>query len=382
MMFTGIVKARTEIIPKMCSYDRKHAIMALGEVMGFDDGINREQRQYINLNNAAWDVIESDMLNFGGMEKDRNLSGFLNIIFSNFYRQAAASVSIEAQSALEKFTAAIQDIELGSVRHKTLDAIKAAYVEHICKPSQERKGKGDNFRVNDKNIDYLTGASCRENQYYDRIGDYLKALYEEYASLPYIKREQIYYGDFLKEITEAIKEGCRLDLTLQSGRSMQIRPYKVLSNSLSTYNYLVGYTVPPFDSGEEAKIASFRISRLKAVAAQAQRAGRDKLTKDERAEINRQISQKEAPYLVGKMNEIHIRLTPAGVKEYNSRIHQRPQYKEIRDGNVYIFECTQSQIEHFFLSFGKDAEVLLPAPLRHSFADKYRQALLNYRETE
>ena len=55
----------------------------------------------------------------------------------------------------------------------------------------------------------------------------------------------------------------------------------------------------------------------------------------------------------------------------------RPMPEKIQ-GDIYYFNCTPMQIRNYFLTFGKDAEILAPASLRKTFAKIYREAAKIY----
>jgi len=103
-----------------------------------------------------------------------------------------------------------------------------------------------------------------------------------------------------------------------------------------------------------------------------------KLTEQQKANIRIGIEQKETQFLVGELHEIHVKLTPQGLKKYNAKVHLRPLYETIIDDDIYVFRCTQMQIEFFFLEFGADAQIISPEPLRQRFADIYNAAAAAY----
>ena len=67
--------------------------------------------------------------------------------------------------------------------------------------------------------------------YFERV--YLKALFEEYARLPYAKREQIYFKDWIKDFNTAKNEGRSLKIYQStSQKSFHVIPYKILQDRL------------------------------------------------------------------------------------------------------------------------------------------------------
>jgi predicted DNA-binding transcriptional regulator YafY len=59
-------------------------------------------------------------------------------------------------------------------------------------------------------------------------------------------------------------------------------------------------------------------------------------------------------------------------------LHRRPQISSELSPNTYEFISTKEQLEYYFFSFGKDAEILEPQELRDVFTQKYNEALQLY----
>ncbi|MDL2264733.1 WYL domain-containing protein [Synergistaceae bacterium OttesenSCG-928-I11] len=164
---------------------------------------------------------------------------------------------------------------------------------------------------------------------------------------------------------------------MQSGKKFQIAPYRLSSDKLSIYNYLIGYICPMTqDEAAQSKIGSFRISRIASV--QPVRTMRVELSEQQRERLEDEISRKGAPFLVEEASEIVIKLSEEGVRKYHAQLHLRPRYLEKRDGDRYVFHCTERQAEYYFQKFGRDAEVISPAHLRERFIHFYSDALEMY----
>lgn len=91
------------------------------------------------------------------------------------------------------------------------------------------------------------------------------------------------------------------------------------------------------------------------------------LTKEQEKNIENILEHQEVEYLLNEPESIEIRMTENGKKIYNSRIYMRPKRIEIKDNNIWVFNCTQLQAYNFFFSFGENAEVINPPELRDRF---------------
>ena len=95
--------------------------------------------------------------------------------------------------------------------------------------------------------------------------------------------------------------------------------------------------------------------------------------------IETQLSNYSPAYLVGKPEQIRVRLTPKGKLSYQTRLYSCPEKIEaLSTDDTYVFDCTQQQIFNYFFSFGPDAEIISPEYLRNRFRNVYENAFTQY----
>lgn len=105
-------------------------------------------------------------------------------------------------------------------------------------PTLIKKGEdgGRKFRINKHNIEILSNVE-ESNNYDGILGQYLKAIYEEYAQKPNYIREQIFFADNLEEINKGIKEQKNLKFFYQKInhlKSCHIKLFKVKQILITT----------------------------------------------------------------------------------------------------------------------------------------------------
>lgn len=335
-----------------------------------------DQKQHLNLSVYAYDVIHSDMLLFD----NQKITNFLNLIFDHYRLDAEASISL----VLGRYRSELDDIfSKIKTEDKTKKVIIDTFVERkknmlINKAAQYEKGNYFKFYLNKKNFEYLTGdksdcdePDCNENDYYKNCGQYIKSVIEEYARLPYVERERIYYKERISIIEKAIKEKKQLHIITGSKKIYYVYPYKILQDPLATTNYLVGFSYSDIRSKEQKIPCSFKIAALQTVK---MKTDNGKITAKEEAFLEQKIERRGVQFMVGEETRIRIRLTEAGVYRYNRYIHLRPAVSEIQEPNIYVFNCTETQAQFYFFKFGADAEVLEPERLRKHFQEMYRDA--------
>lgn len=329
-------------------------------------------KQRLNLSYFAYQIVESDRYAF-----NESLSGFLNRVLEYYAPSAEASISQTLsvyKGELEK-TLAESSGEEKTRRKLIKQLLKQREEILIRKISSYEKDSTHQFWINKKNLEYLSGenSECGEDIYYDnRRGKYIKCVIEEYARLPYVKRELIYFTPFVEIIKQAIQTEKQLRIETQAGKIFSVYACNILSDPLSTVNYLAGYSRKYNCPEEEKKLCSFRISALKSVKLEKSKSAF--LRKCEKELLNEKLSSRGVQFLVGGEEEICVRLTAEGIHKYNRQMHLRPALKEKRDGGIYVFDCTMAQAEFYFFKFGKDAEILSPPALREKFASMYEEA--------
>ena len=126
-----------------------------------------------------------------GPQKTIKFSTIINTIFANFHQLADASISIRCMQKQEE----LEERKTFKLSKKEIELLVSEYKLTLLKKIKiNQKGVGVKFRINNENFDLLDLSE--EDEYYDgSIGAYIKALCEEYARIPYYKRERIFFYD-------------------------------------------------------------------------------------------------------------------------------------------------------------------------------------------
>lgn len=344
--------------------------------MAFQD-IYNDHKQHLNLSEQAWMILEQDRAAFG----EESLTGFLNYILLHYCKEADASLFRTRLRKAEQYRDALAELPK---EHRTRAAEILADRDVAVIRAKIRaypKGHSIKFRLNNELVSYLSSEpdnkadgrcenACCEDVYYKKPGLYLRAVLEEYARLPYLRRERIYFAEWFKDIEVCI-DGHQVELQVASGREFLVRPYQIMTDAQSTYHYLVAW------SDEAERCYAYRISNLKNVR-QISRNG--KLSAEKKQKIEQTLAEKDVPYIGDPVDEIRVQLTPFGQKKYRTILHQRPRYKAVENENVYVFDCTQRQAMVYFTRFGSDATILSPARLADDVRNFHYRALQNYPE--
>lgn len=326
---------------------------------------NEDHKQRVNLSSLARSVIEIDQSVF---DEAGSLSGFLNRVITAFRDNAEASIDLAANQRRQHLLADGYD-------HDIAQRLTSRYRQQLMQ-KKESYPQGDSliFRLNNHNFRILYEDRA-ESTAYSAPSKYLKALLEEYARLSPSERERVYYRNCIDgALQPALDAGYLLELH-SGGKQFLVKPHSIMADPFNSHLYLVGLARRVDKPAEQETIASFRISRLEQAKTRRNPSGR--LSAEQRRQIEKQLQLVGVQYLVGNRNHIAIRLTAAGRQAFLQRSYMRPVPESV-EGDVYHFYCSVMQIRNYFLSFGKEAQILEPASLRKEFFKFYRDAYQSY----
>lgn len=345
--------------------------------MGFD--INDEHKIRITLSERAYAILIEDMDIFG----INKLSTIINTIFYNYKHDAKASINLYREQRILELNQLLANTHISTSNRDSV--ISAIYENEYTKIKEQiklydtLKGSNKLYHINKENIDYLTYECTEEEEYGYRPGKYLRAVIEEYCELPFIKRERIIKKDIYEKIVNACQNHNILKIHIVNQISTQlfyVYPYKIVTDPLSTRSYLVCYSRKAEDDDKNKVIASFSLSRLNMPTTLK---GTFTLTKSQITTIEQTLINNSAAYLIGKTEQIKVKLTNKGKQIYKTKLTSRPQkIDSLSTDDIYVFNCSHHQIYNYFFSFGGEAEIISPIELRYKFMSAYTNAVDKY----
>ena len=225
---------------------------------------------------------------------------------------------------------------------------------------------------------------------YQTVGNYIKAIIEDYALQDFYTREEIYYRQLYERVVSELnalpEEKALLHiryLVSDELRDFRVKPYRMSYVAESQFHYLIGLSKDMNNEESEYSPAVFRLSRIKSIS-RTPSYGSPKITHKELMHLISAINERGVQFLLSEPVEYKIKLTPQGVVLYNTILHLRPIADPSKttsddEGNVTMrFISTFQQISNYFFQFGKDALILSPSTSTLSFQDRYREAYEAY----
>ena len=357
-----------------------------------DPDFHIENKQRLNLSREAAETILRDSEILGERRTSdavgKLTSTVLNHIFRCFYEEADASVEQGVQRLRVQLAGSLEAMADSPEKEQAVELLVRAWrqeAQKSCTVRLKKRGISVNFRIDQGNLEHLVSENCQtEGPFYkNQVGEYIKAILEEYAELPYVRREQIYCREVCDEIRKALVNRNLLKITLHSvsretglHNVMYMKPYEITTDPEHLYNYITGFCLI-----EEENLWRPTSVRLSSVLRCEVRLSSGFLSARQIRELEQTVEKYGVQYLANRnaAEEILVRFTPAGERLYGRLLHLRPAWeRKGTEPRTYIFTCSPRQAENYFFKFGADAEILRPAWLRQRFQEKYREALEAY----
>lgn len=355
-------------------------------------GARVENKQRLNISNQAYAVLYGDIGVFepdgDGLRREPEVSSkIINKIFRCYRETARASIAQRLKSRRAELVSVLQQMA-PNVKKQAIELLLNDYRDQLTSEIAVRiseKGQSITSRIDIENIAYLASdEGQKEGEFYQcNVGQYIKAVIEEYAEHPYVERESIYFKEELDQIKKAISEKKLLkvylhSVTVANGTKKQnvlyMKPIKVQQDVERLYNYVVGLKSTTNEGPWE--LGAVRITSIQECRCLSQDAP---VKSAEKTRIESVIQRNGVQYLSGgeQTHKIIVEFTPEGEKLYGRMLHLRPRYTK-RDASVYEFECTLQQAENYFFRYGHNVRILEPVSLAQKFCRRYQSAAKKY----
>lgn len=363
-----------------------------------------EQRQHLNISNAAYEVLVNDKDIF---EERGGLSGIVNRILMNYMDETEASITLAVERKKQEYVQIIQNADLAdkskstnksphfsSAVNITLDLLlsdyKATLINHYLNelPPRERQF---NVRLQNDIYDILGPSVPLADECYNSAGNYIRAILEDYASKSVYQRERIYFRDVYETIQSKLlipsKDRPLITIRTRSAtgilRDFRIKLVGLSKEADAPYHYLITLSRSATEANDDYKPSTIRLSRIVKMR-DTPSYGSGKITAKETSLLKNAIKQRSIPYLLDDTDDYSIELTTEGLALYKTILHLRPSAdnsmtEHLQNGNQILhFRCTYRQIENYFFQFGSKAHILSPKEAATRFKKAYEEACKTY----
>lgn len=272
-----------------------------------------------------------------------------------------------------------------------------------------------------------------EDGFYTGPKEFLESMLYHYAILPTAERERIYFAPQYRYLTEKVEmdrsKRSSIIVTLrhdpraderrrpagkaaatgdapaegQDGRQtaegrprrrgpqqFRVIPYAIEQDMSGLHYYLAGISWRVGEEDRPYNCANYRLSRIEDIRLDDSQV---RMTEEQERELRQMIDEVGIQFVQKNDNrgphEVHVRLTPDGMRDYWRISRNRPHILRDKDGKecvtecengdrIVTFWCSDFQAILYFLPFTDRAEVLDPPELRDRMRARYQHALEMY----
>ncbi|MBR6793624.1 MAG: hypothetical protein IKM48_04625 [Clostridia bacterium] len=213
--------------------------------------------------------------------------------------------------------------------------------------------------------------------YRDKLSDaegnvFIRDLVEEYAEMPFSKRERIMLADRIESIELA--KDVPFEFVSGGGFPVVMHPYAIENDPNLQYTYVIGHGVraseydpstfkPTYENVRNIRILN--LQKYPGVGGEwIKRLPNESVFVNEQA-ILRKKADLPIAFISDEPKTVVVELNAAGEKLYKSIIHNRPRFikrsNAYKDGfRTYTFTCTIFQAVIYFMNFENNARIVSP----------------------
>lgn len=350
-----------------------------------------QKAQTVTVTDFTYNIIQHDIWFFGTDYFPLNLNKVLNLIVKNYSDRSDADFRV----AFSKYQEFYDAVKYRKADEALLDEIKKHFEKDFYL-RQNMPVHGSRFRFTltknsvkkldsvegipkEKLLDFTDESETKQKFRYKTVAKYLSRLFESYSKLPSSERERILFADTYNMIELVIGSKSKgLKTVIYENTWLHVKPYKILYDVNTGYNYLVGYSSADQEN-DSYKIATFRMNRLRNLQEDN---SVEPIGYKEKNMLDERLKEVSPAYISTNAKEITVRLNREGQYKINVIVRNRPkikQIKELENGQAeYTVYCTEFQAKNYFFQFGADAVVVEPKSLNELMKNEFQKAADKY----
>lgn len=312
----------------------------------------------VNIDSKSYQTLLNDMKLFRIVKSDGtpNKNKFMNLLFKNYYSdyiKETETIISNTLSIMKKYDLENNDfarelgIELFDYNHNSINTYYNESLTFYLSEENEFI-----FNTINSSLAHL-GASA-----------YFRKLIYRYLLNPQYKREEIIYKHILEPIYKAINNKEIIKIKLQNNELI-MKPYKIGTSKEEIFSYLLGLS-----KGEPISI---HILKIKVAVSMKNTFS---FTNEEEKNLSN-IYRIGIQYPFKEICHAEVELNEAGIKMYESKYLNRPEYTKII-GNHYFFDCSFYQLSLYFLSFGNSVKIITPKELSKKIYATHKSYINSY----
>lgn len=302
-----------------------------------------------------------------------NINQFINRVFYNYHHDFYK----QQNEILKKICSNLEyDIKSQSnIKRIAEDIYNALFVNKT--DSANKKDVAISFKPTIQNSGIIEGLKVNGIQ---SIAIYIRNMLNDFFTLRANEREIILFKAEYNALKSAIINNHCVKITTNDNIKLLIKPYDILTNNESIYNYLIGKHYN--EKTNTFCITTQRLTRIKKVIIDFHStitfSNNDNLIIQKMIKNGVQFKYDEhEKNIVAKFSE-------TGYEVYKRTFLQKPlpineEYNENEKTYALTFDCSYFQAKLFFSRFGKDAQITEPKELVEYFQNFYNNAYIKHK---
>lgn len=334
-------------------------------------GGNDMEKIKISISSHTLDIINKDIGAFEILKTDGspNKNDFLNRLIKNYYEEYTALYQeqlTKMEKVINKYVH-IDDYDKNTLSNELLKIYKDSIVERYIsdetvvislKPTKETTPI----------IEYLENYIIKSQS----ISSFFRQMFDSYISKVQIFRERIIFKDLYETLTKSIDRNKQVYISLKNEKANDFigTLYSISPSDEEMYNYCL------FDN--QGYIYTNRLCRIK----NAKIINKEGKVNEDNLPLFDFMIKNGPQYVYSPLDLeiVKVYLTTQGQKLFKRIYLYRP--KPIRiDGDYYYFQCSNSQLLHYFKRFGRDAIIIEPEYLKDKLLNYYKDSYFKYQRT-
>ena len=292
-----------------------------------------------------------------------NMNAFVNLLIANYF---------------ESFCGVEEDVRRGAL--DALSAVPERYRDDAYKKVLALVARED-ARGNEKEDSAVLSfkpTKVAENALlyiestilpFQSLASFYRRMFLSYSKKTKTDREKIIHADIFKKLSDAISQGVQVSVKFLSGEVQHsVSIYSVSPAKEELFNYVLYFN---------GRNQTVRLAKIAAVTLLAERAS---IPPTNAAYFKRQVEcAPQYPIYSTDGGEIKVSLTEKGKYLFDRIYLYRPTPIRIED-DIYVFNCSASQLLYYFERFGENAVILSPKRLGIFMRNYYYFALKKYKK--
>ena len=315
---------------------------------------------YLSEDTKARLINDAELFEFYRNDGTVNLNGFLKELIVNYFEQYRKDNDELLNNVISELTS------VKSLKSKEASALAEKIIRTYINNKETGAGKSTVITLTVSGESYSIIRIIENNLLQDSsMSGYIKDMFLSYLSIPRNKREEIIFKETYETINRAIAESRVLTFTSTfSGNKgpVRVEPYLIATSKEEQFSYLLchGY--------KYSNDHTFRISRMRDVFITT-----DTFVRKDTIQKRLTETGMRHPHSAAPDTHAVIKMTERGKQMYRMIIKNRPAVTSV-DGDKYIFDWPEMQLEDYFRRFGKEAVVLRPRRLKDKLLKYYSEA--------